>query len=210
MKETKKNILLLSLFCVILVIIRIIRTEQFSFIFMFWNLFLAFIPLGISNYLTNTKKTISNLKLSTLTIIWLLFLPNAPYIVTDLFHLHKRDYLPIWFDLILILMFAITGLYLFYISLNQAIVLTKNKFPNLYKPQFLILLFLIVSYGVYIGRFLRLNSWDIIDPIGLVKTCLSSILYLPRLKDMCCFTVVYSIFLGFIFLIIKPVLKPIK
>ena len=210
MKETKKNILLLSLFCVILVIIRIIRTEQFSFIFMFWNLFLAFIPLGISNYLTNTKKTISNLKLSTLTIIWLLFLPNAPYMVTDLFHLHKRDYLPIWFDLILILMFAITGLYLFYISLNQAIVLTKNKFPNLYKPQFLILLFLIVSYGVYIGRFLRLNSWDIIDPIGLVKTCLSSILYLPRLKDMCCFTVVYSIFLGFIFLIIKPVLKPIK
>jgi uncharacterized membrane protein len=210
MKETKKNILLLSLFCVILVIIRIIRTEQFSFIFMFWNLFLAFIPLGISNYLTNSKKTISNLKLSTLTIIWLLFLPNAPYMVTDLFHLHKREYLPIWFDLILILMFAITGLYLFYISLNQAIILTKNKFPNLYKPQFLIFLFLIVSYGVYIGRFLRLNSWDIIDPIGLIKTCLSTILYLPRLKDMCCFTVVYSIFLGFIFLIIKPVLKPIK
>lgn len=210
MKETKKNILLLSLFCVILVIIRIIRTEQFSFIFMFWNLFLAFIPLGISNYLTNSEKTISNLKLTTLTIIWLLFLPNAPYMVTDLFHLHKREYLPIWFDLILILMFAITGLYLFYISLNQAIVLTKNKFPNLYKPQFLIFLFLIVSYGVYIGRFLRLNSWDIIDPIGLVKTCLSTILYLPRLKDMCCFTVVYSIFLGFIFLIVKPVLKPIK
>jgi uncharacterized membrane protein len=210
MKETKKNILLLSLFCVILVIIRIIRTEQFSFIFMFWNLFLAFIPLGISNYLTNSEKTISNLKLTTLTIIWLLFLPNAPYMVTDLFHLHKREYLPIWFDLILILMFAITGLYLFYISLNQAIILTKNKFPNLYKPQFLIFLFLIVSYGVYIGRFLRLNSWDIIDPIGLIKTCLSTILYLPRLKDMCCFTVVYSIFLGFIFLIIKPVLKPIK
>ncbi len=210
MSLIKKNILLLTSFCVIMVIIRIIKTEQLSFIFMFWNLFLAFIPFSISNYLVKSKKTNSTLKLTTLTIIWLLFLPNAPYMVTDLFHLHKREYLPIWFDLILILMFAITGLYLFYISINQAIVLTKNKFPTFHKPIFLILLFLIVSYGVYIGRFLRLNSWDIINPVGLAKTCLTTILYLPRLKDMCCFTVVYSIFLGFIYLIIKPVLKPIK
>ncbi len=210
MTESKKNILLLSLFCATLVIIRIIKTEQLSFIFMFWNLFLAFIPLTISNYVLKLKGEISNIKLITIMGIWLLFLPNAPYMITDLFHLHERESLPIWFDLLLILMFAITGLYLFYISINQAIAIVKYQFPKLHNPFFLTLLFLIVSYGVYIGRFLRLNSWDVVNPIGLIETCLSTIIYLPRLKDMCCFTVVFSIFLGFIFIITKPVLKPIK
>lgn len=210
MRTAKKNILFLSLFCLLLVTIRVFKTEQLSFIFMFWNLFLAFIPFAISNYILKLKQEISHFKLITFMGIWLLFLPNAPYMITDLFHLHHRVVLPIWFDLILILMFAITGLYLFFISINQTIAVVKSQFPKLHNPIFLILLFMIVSYGVYIGRFLRLNSWDIINPLGLIKTCMNAILNLPTLKDMCCFTLVFSIFLGFIFIITKPVLKSTK
>lgn len=209
MNPIKKNLLLLCAFCFFMVAARIIKTENLSFIFLFWNLFLAFVPYWLSSYLL--KRSDSNyFKLVALSMLWVLFLPNAPYILTDLFHLHKRVYLPIWFDLVLIMSFATTGLYLFYLSINQMIEFVKVKFPQLHKPFFLMLLFVAVSYGVYIGRFLRVNSWDIIDPIGLAKTCLLPLFDLPGLKDVCCFTFIYSIFLAFLYLIFKPLFKSEK
>lgn len=206
MNPIKKNLLLLSGLCFFMVIARIIKTDQFSFLFLFWNLFLAFVPYWLSTYIS--KPNSMNLyKLISLAVVWVLFLPNAPYMITDLFHLHKRIDLPIWFDLVLIMSFAITGLYLFYVSINQMVGVVKLKLPQLYKPFVLVLLFVAVSYGVYIGRFLRVNSWDVIHPIGLAKTCLKPLFHLPGLKDVCCFTFIFSIFLAFLYLIFKPHIK---
>ena len=203
MNSVTKNLLLLTGLCITLVIARIIKTEQFSFVFMFWNLFLAFVPYWISVYLFKHRET-RLIKFVILGGVWVLFLPNAPYMITDLFHLHNRADLPIWYDLLLILSFAIIGMYLFYLSIHQMKEVVKVKLPTLYRPVFLILLFIAVSYGVYIGRFLRLNSWDIIHPISLTKTCLSTFIQLPCLKDMSCFTFLFSIFLSFLYILFKP------
>lgn len=203
MSAITKNLLLLTGLCVTLVVSRIIKTEQFSFVFMFWNLFLAFIPYWISVYLFK-HKDIQLIKLIILGSVWVLFLPNAPYMITDLFHLHKHIDLPIWYDLFLILSFAIVGMYLFYLSVHQMKEVVKVKLPKLYRPVFLVLLFIAVSYGVYIGRFLRLNSWDILYPVSLAKTCLSTFIQMPRLKDMACFTIIFTVFLSFLYLLLKP------
>lgn len=203
MTPIKKNIMLLSLFCILMVVVRILKTDQFSFIFLLWNLFLAYVPYAISKYILRNIKTIPGTKLFIVGSIWLLFLPNAPYMATDLFHLHKREGLPIWYDLVLILLFSITGLYLFFISIQHVVTILNYKLPKINKLLFLTFVFIATSYGVYIGRFLRLNSWDIIHPFGLARQCLSTILYYPRFIDMCSFTIIYSLFLGLIYMLLQ-------
>lgn len=202
----KKNIILLTSLCIVMVLARIIKTSQFNFLFMLWNLFLAFVPYWVSGYISNLGKT-SLMKFWLVFSAWLLFLPNAPYMLTDLFHLHKRSELPIWYDLVLILSFAVTGMFLFYLSVNKMSLQAKERFPHIYHPFFLIVLFFLVSYGVYIGRFLRLNSWDVIHPLRLAKSCLSTFTNVPQFKDMVCFTILFSLFLSFIHSIINSGLK---
>jgi uncharacterized membrane protein len=184
--------------------IRVIKTEKLSFIFMKWNLFLAFIPLWISQYI-DKQRQLHKMLLYLLGFIWLLFLPNGSYMITDLFHLHHKNYLPLWFDLIMLLSFAFTGLVLFYKSIIIMIQVVKINWPQLHHPFSLVILFLAVSYGVYIGRFLRLNSWDILNPIYLAQECIKPLFNVANLKDVSCFTLVFSVFLGFIYLVIKPI-----
>lgn len=162
-------LLLLSVFSVALIIIRVYFSKQFTFIFLVWNLFLAAIPWGITTFLIvfpkiKDKKVLLILFLS----IWLLFFPNSTYILTDLFHLRLNFSMPIWFDLILILSFAWTGVMFAFISLIDL----ENILLKYFKKTTIFVLISIVlyvsSFGIYIGRFLRWNSWDVIqEPFSL-------------------------------------------
>ncbi|HYG16562.1 MAG TPA: DUF1361 domain-containing protein [Bacteroidia bacterium] len=97
---------------------RIQVTGLFYFRFLIWNMFLAFIPYAVSTllaYYSQTRKSV--LVIVPAMALWMLFFPNAPYIITDLFHLRQRPQIPLWFDLLLILTFAWNGLILAYTSL---------------------------------------------------------------------------------------------
>ncbi|CAH0177815.1 hypothetical protein SRABI27_01177 [Pedobacter sp. Bi27] len=112
-----------------------------------------------------------------LTITWILFFPNSPYILTDLFHLRLNGSAPIWFDLVLILSFAWTGLVYGLISLmdieKHLITYLNKKLVNSLIISFLFL----ASFGIYLGRYLRWNSWDIIsNPLGLASDILGRFL----------------------------------
>jgi uncharacterized membrane protein len=99
---------------------------------------------------------------------WLLFFPNAPYILTDLIHLEGMKDASLWFDLILILSFAWTGLLFGLLSLMDIEKLLNQFFSKKLVHFIVIVLLFVGSFGVYLGRFLRWNSWDIIsDPFGL-------------------------------------------
>src|SRR6476469_5643349 len=90
---------------------RVIVTGSVTYFFLLWNLFLALIPYVISYWLhDNGRITENKLKLSVLLIMWLLFIPNTFYILTDLFHLDDVSSAPKWFDLLLLLSFAWNGL----------------------------------------------------------------------------------------------------
>ena len=105
----------------------------------------------------------NKLPLFLLLSTWLLFFPNSPYILTDLFHLRERNSVPLWFDLILILSFAWTGLTFGFISLLDIEAMLK-KYLNSKAVSFIIVAMLFLgSFGVYIGRYLRWNSWDIVN-----------------------------------------------
>ena len=131
---------------------------KFTYLFFVWNLFLAAIPLYISSFLLQAqKKNIHYL----LFIIWILFFPNALYIITDLLHLKERNNVPLWFDVLLIFSAAINGLLMAFISLYQVDLFLQTKF-NIQKTKLILYACLFISsFGIYVGRFLRWNSWDI-------------------------------------------------
>jgi uncharacterized membrane protein len=95
--------------------------------------------------------------------LWLIFFPNAPYILTDLLHLaHPRPDVPLWFDVLLLLWFAWTGLSLGMVSLVMMQDIVRREFGRLTGWVFVGSVGLLGALGIYIGRFLRWNSWDLI------------------------------------------------
>lgn len=189
-----------TLFAVSLCLIRIFKSEGRSYIFLLWNLFLAFVPWWISTYLKQRNEL--RRKDAPLLIVWLLFLPNAPYMLTDLFHLKQRPSIPLWFDLVLILSFAFIGLLVFYRSLKDMISLFKNYMSTRMLACTTYVIFWLISFGLYLGRFLRFNSWDIMHPVSLGKACCRLLLNEGALKDVTAFTLIFSAFLMFLFFMI--------
>jgi len=161
-------LLCMSLFCFALSIIRLCISSRLTFLFLNWNLFLAFIPWALSTFIALNGYKTNKIILFALFSTWLLFFPNSPYILTDLFHLRLQTTMPAWFDLVLILSFAWTGLAFGFISLLDLEVLLGKYFKQKVIFSIIFLMLFAGSFGVYIGRFLRWNSWDIIsDPASL-------------------------------------------
>ncbi len=195
-----KLMLELTAGCVILLIIRCIRTESPTYIFLLWNLFLAWIPYLTTRYFMqehNGKKIILAQNVFA-ALIWLAFLPNAPYILTDLFHLHKARLVPMWFDLIMILSFALTGMVLFFLSFLE---FEKKIFPSLPKRLLALIrvaIFIAIGYGLYLGRFMRFNSWDIVyEPGHLMRGVYSSIFSADKVEETLGITFFFAVFLYF-------------
>jgi len=103
-----------------------------------------------------------------LAAAWLLFFPNAPYIFTDLTHLTTRYYAHFWVDLMLVLSCAVTGLVLGFLSLYLMHCMAVKMFGWFLSWVFIAVIAGLSSFGIYLGRFLRFNSWDVIfKPIAL-------------------------------------------
>lgn len=162
---------IISVICFGFSIFRFFYTETKVFLFLNWNLFLAFIPWAVTS-IAILKPKLQDYKLTVFILlsVWLLFFPNAPYIFTDLFHLRLNSKMPKWFDLILILSFAWTGLLFGLLSLWDIESILSKFFSSIWIRVISICLLFISSFGIYLGRYLRWNSWDIIqDPFGLLQ-----------------------------------------
>src|SRR6185436_2816634 len=163
-----------SIVSVTLVIARIVWTGQLRYAFLVWNLFLAWMPLIFAllakeRYWDGPKKQGGsggfrnrNGRFAGLTAAWLLFFPNAPYIFTDLIHLTTRFVGHFWVDLTLILLCALTGLVLGFVSLYLMQSVVARMFGRIASWLFIAVVAALSSFGVYLGRFVRVNSWDIV------------------------------------------------
>lgn len=157
----------LSIFCFGLSLFRVEFSGTKHFLFLNWNLFLAFVPWLLTVILSMSQ----NLQKSRLAVfgmlgVWLLFFPNASYILTDLFHLSHHSSMPIWFDLVLILSFAWTGLLYGFLSLWNLEELMERFLSKRMITWISVFLLFLSSFGIYIGRYLRWNSWDILHHPG--------------------------------------------
>jgi uncharacterized membrane protein len=130
-----------------------------------WNIFLGAIPYLLSLYLFPKKgKLIRTTQLwSIVFTLFILFLPNAPYLITDIMHLftgspHTIQDGPV-ISFFSILSSAIIGAVLFVLSYDNFEMYAKREW-SLKEKMIRIPMFILIAVGVYFGRFLRLNSWD--------------------------------------------------
>lgn len=155
-----------------LTVFRALYFGQFAYGFFFWNLFLAWVPLvaALLFYAMAARRSRHWLVMLSIGIIWLLFFPNAAYIVTDIVHLRERPSVPYWYDIIAIMAFAQTGLFLGYLSLYLMQEVIRAWLGRWAGWAFTLAMMILSAFGIYLGRFLRWNSWDaLLDPLGTIR-----------------------------------------
>ncbi|HRG59564.1 MAG TPA: DUF1361 domain-containing protein [Bacteroidia bacterium] len=170
----KKVILFSALFSLLLILFRIYFTSGLYLSFLLWNLFLAWLPYYFSNHLLQYfQQGKATWKLVLLFSLWLLFFPNSPYIITDLFHLTNHGEMPLWYDLAIIFSIAWSGLILGFLSLMQVHYFLIQKFGEFKSWLQIACIQLLCAYGIYLGRYERFNSWDILtQPFSLFNEIL--------------------------------------
>lgn len=210
-------LVLSSIFSITVLAFRMYYTETFTFKFLVWNLFLAWIPYFISlSLLLWGDKIRSWFLISILLIIWLLFFPNSPYIITDLFHFDRKPIVPRWYDLILIYSFAWNGIMLGFLSLLDLHNWLRQRINEFFGWLFVFFSLFLGSFGIYLGRYERFNSWDVVtNPFQLTNDILG-IFALPFSKTTyiaLSVTVLFSAFLLIAYLTLRVISltpKPLK
>lgn len=184
------------LFGIGLLVFRIIHTGTWLRATLTWNLFLAYIPFAITSWMEKRPQLMENrYGWYACFIVWLLFIPNAPYIVTDLFHLFDGG-VPVWYDLFLIFSFAWNGMVLGYLSIRSMEHMWRNRHSSWPAWLFTLPVMFLCSLGVYIGRYLRYNSWDVIrDPFSLLGEVKNIFLYPVEHRSAWAFICCMSVFL---------------
>lgn len=177
-RQKVSTIVIASVICAFMLLtFRITYTNTPYFLFLIWNLFLAGVPFIITTYLISLK-TPYKLSIVFYFTIWLIFLPNAPYIVTDFYHLRLSHSYLIWLDALVIFCFAIAGLILFYFSLSDMYTTVSLYIKKKYVKVVIYGSCFLSGLGIYLGRFLRYNSWEILsNPAQLIKDCFSILLF---------------------------------
>ena len=133
-----------------------------TYIFLIWNLILAWIPYLASLRFSVLQNQGSNRLFRILIFfIWLLFLPNAPYIITDFLHLSHKPPIPLWYDLVILFAFASTGLLLGLLSMRNIHQSLQQQFTKPFVQSVMLSAIGLSGFGIWLGRFQRWNSWDI-------------------------------------------------
>ena len=189
-----------SCLCIGILAARMVYMHDTSYRFMLWNLFLAWIPLVCALAAERMRSTAAALVCG---VAWLVFLPNAPYMLTDLQDLARgagRE-APLWYDVIIVVWCSWTGTLLGVISLylmQDIIIRTFNRWLGW---VFVFVISGLSSFGIYIGRFVRLNSWDILQNPTETAVEILGIVIDPS-RRLAAFTLLYTVFFLFIFLLL--------
>lgn len=174
LNKSQNAVGLLVLFCITLQLLRVQYTQSLFFSFLLWNLLLAVIPYIISEIIKKYQP--QKVKFYFLLLVWLLFLPNAPYIITDFVHLHHSKSTMLWYDLFMIFCFANTGLLLAIFSINDIYKIIKKDWGVKIANQLIIAISILCGFGIYLGRFLRFNSWDFFtNPFSVLQKSIFSL-----------------------------------
>lgn len=189
-----KKFIATILFSCILLVIRVFKTDSTFYIFLIWNLFLACIPYAIALILS-LQKTNSFIFWIGFAC-WLAFLPNSPYILTDLQHIKLSTLQSVWFDVLLILSFAVNGLVAGFASLSILQTSLQKRFSKKTTNFIIHFILLLCGFGIYLGRVLRWNSWDILqDPTGLLSDIAKRLLFPSQHLNTWAFTIGFGVFL---------------
>jgi len=190
--------------CIMLVVARVAYSDTGRHTGLIWNLFLAWIPFMLAYFAhaVSWRRATLYLIIPVIAFLWLIFFPNAPYMLTDLQDLSRRaSDAPLWYDVIIVVWCSWTGMLLGVISLYLMQDIIVRTFGRLTGWIFVFVISALSSFGIYIGRFVRLNSWDILqNPAETAQEILG--LVVDPSRRLAAFTILYTIFFLFVFLLL--------
>ena len=204
--EVVKLLILYSIFCVSLSVIRIIISHNFELWFLIWNLLLAWVPMVAGYYL---YKRISKFGLAwsktnaLLFALWLVFIPNSFYLMTDFIHLKTVYGMETMFDIVLLMAYALAGLALGFVSLFIVHLRVNKRFGPKVGIRFAYLILLLSGFAIYLGRYQRWNSWDVlVNPLGILYDVSDRFINPGEHSLTFSTTILYFAFLGILYAII--------
>jgi uncharacterized membrane protein len=200
-----------TLMCLGLLVLRVAHTHSFGNVGLVWNLALAWLPTISALLAYNFHKQPSWLnwvRVSACVVVWLLFLPNAPYLITDIMHMRPQPDIPFWYDLILYVAFAWTGCFLGLVSLLLIQEIVRKAAGALASWIFILGVLGLNGFGVYLGRFLRWNSWDVIvNPLALFSEIAQQVRHPLAHFQTVVFSVLFSCFFLAVYLMLVAVMN---
>jgi len=190
--------------CVMLVVARVAYSDSGRHTSLLWNLFLAWIPFMLAYFahMVSWRRATLYLIIPIIAFLSLIFYPNAPYMLTDLQDRSRRaSDAPLWYDVIIVVWCSWTGMLLGVISLYLMQDIMIRTFGRATGWIFVFVISALSSFGIYIGRFVRLNSWDILqNPAETAQEILGVVIDPSR--RLAAFTLLYTVFFLFIFLLL--------
>jgi uncharacterized membrane protein len=166
-----RALLLSTVLCAVFYAYSLYQARELVHSYLPWNLFLAWIPLGLALVLVRLlrRHAWSDWLPILLTLVWLLFLPNSFYLVSDYIHLQDIPTQHLLYDSVMFTMFVFTGLCLGFCSLYVVHLELLKRLPVKRAGLVIATVLLLCSFAIYIGRDLRWNSWDVLlSPAGLL------------------------------------------
>jgi uncharacterized membrane protein len=192
------------MFCVALVVVRDAHTGTQDFHYLVWNLFLAWIPFVLAMIVYDRwRRRGAGVTVLVLGALWLLFFPNAPYIVTDFVHLERGAAAPYWYDAVTIAAFAWMGVLLGFASLFLMQTVVRQWRGSVAGWLFALVAIGLGSLGIYLGRSLRLNSWDALEHPSVIPRILHAVARDPfAYQEAIAVTVLFTLALTFAYFLL--------
>ncbi len=190
--------------CIFLVAARVAYSDTGQRIGLIWNLFLAWIPfiLAYVAHSISWRRIWLYLVIPVVAFLWLIFFPNAPYMLTDLQDLSRSAIgAPLWYDVIIVVWCSWTAMLLGIVSLYLMQNIILRTFGRFIGWAFVFVISALSSFGIYIGRFVRLNSWDILQNPAETAMEILGIVVDPSMR-LAAFTLGYTFFFLFVYLLL--------
>jgi uncharacterized membrane protein len=147
------------------------RNHSLDYDYLVWNLFLAWLPLVFAVRLASLlrRKLWSSWEALGVSLLWLVFLPNSFYMISDFIHLQEVQRVDVLYDALMFTSFIYTGVALGFSSLYLVHLQLRRRLSAKASAGWIAGTLLICSSAVYVGRDLRWNSWDVlVNPGGLL------------------------------------------
>lgn len=191
--------------CLGLSVVRVFLQWEMVYLFLVWNLFLAWLPWLFARLSDKQQNKYIQLILIALSV---LFLPNASYLVTDLIHFRKGSNINLWFDMVLFLSYAFTGLMLTIYTIDALVKVISTSFSKKLATWFHIGIFPIIGCGIYVGRIERWNSWDVfIHPLHFTSD-MYQLLFSAQVLDLTAFCLLFGGFSALFYWLVKVIQRP--
>lgn len=189
------------------------RNQNDAYSYMVWNLFLAWLPLVFIAWLLLVlrRKRWSSWEGISVSFLWLFFLPNSFYMISDFIHLQDAPRVDVLYDAVMLMSFACTGLLLGYLSLVLFHLELRRRLAARSVRKVVGSVLLACSFAVYMGRELRWNSWDVLfNPAGILFDVSNRVLRPLEYPGMFVTVIAFFVLLGTFYVVAWNLARAIR